>query len=70
MLLEVDSSALEKRRLQSKVILIKKTLNDNLIKFDNFIINDNSIEFTIEEKNFKNFEKILNQKSSNEINLF
>ena len=40
LLLEVDSSALEKKRLQSKVIPIKKALNENLIKFDNFIIND------------------------------
>ena len=61
LLLEVDSSALEKRRLQSKVILLKKALNKSLIKFDNFSINDDSIKFTTEEKNFKSFEKILNQ---------
>ena len=70
LLLEVDSSALEKRRLQSKVILLKKALNKSLIKFDNFSINDDSIKFTTEEKNFKEFEKIFNLKGSNEINAF
>ena len=70
LLLEVDSSALEKRRLQSKVILLKKALNKSLIKFDNFNINDDSIKFTTEEKNFKEFEKIFNLKGSNEINAF
>ena len=70
LLLEVDSSALEKRRLQSKVILLKKALNKSLIKFDNFSVNDDSIKFTTEEKNFKEFEKIFNLKGSNEINAF
>ena len=70
LLLEVDSSALEKKRLQSKVIPIKKALNANLINFDNFVINDELIKFTTDEKNLSKFEKILNQKSSNEINAF
>ena len=42
LLLEVDSSALEKRRLQSKVILIKKTLNDYNIKNTDCIFFDDT----------------------------
>ena len=70
LLLEVDSSALEKKRLQSKVIPIKKALNENLIKFDDFIINEDLIKFKTEEKILKKFKKIFNQKSLNEINPF
>ena len=36
LLLEVDSSSIEKRRLQSRVIPLKKELNKNSIKFNNF----------------------------------
>ena len=70
LLLEVDSSSLEKRRLQSKVIPIKKKFNENSIKFENFTISDKSIDFKIKEKDFKKFEQILNKKNSNEINTF
>ena len=70
LLLEVDSSSLEKKRLQSRVVPLKKKLNEKSIKFENFIINENSINFKINENDFKNFEQILNKKESNEINTF
>ncbi len=70
LLLEVDSSSLEKKRLQSRVVPLKKKLNEKSIKFENFIINENSINFKIDESNFKNFEQIINKKGSNEINTF
>ena len=68
--MEVDSSSLEKKRLQSRVVPLKKKLNEKSIKFENFIINENSINFKIDENDFKNFEQIINKKGSNEINTF
>ena len=62
LLLEVDSSALEKRRLQSKVILLKKALNKSLIKFDKFSINDDSINLQPRKKTLKNLKKYLTLK--------
>ena len=68
--MEVDSTSLEKKRLQSRVVPLKKKLNEKSIKFENFIINESSINFKINENDFKNFEQIINKKSSNEINTF
>ena len=45
LLLEVDSSSLEKKSLQSKVIPLKKKLREHSIKFDNFIISEKNIKF-------------------------
>jgi len=70
LLLEVDSTTIEKRRLQSKVIPIKKKLNENSIKFQNFSITDNSINLTIDERYLKTFDKFFNDKNPNEINTF
>ena len=69
LLLEVDSSPLEKRHIQSKVIPLKKKLIENNIIFKNFSINDNVIIFNIDNLNNNKFEKLFNDKN-NDINLF
>ena len=56
LLLEVDSSSIEKKRLQSKVVPIKKKLRENSIKFNNFIVNQKSIKFNLQEKDLEKFE--------------
>ena len=47
LLLEVDTEPLIKERLQSKVIPLKKTLNGNNIKYDNFSVRGKDIVFNI-----------------------
>ena len=70
LLLEVDTSMLEKKSLQSKVVPLKKKLKDNAIKFNNFSIKDNLIFFDVEEKDIKKFEKVFTEKNSNDLNNF
>ena len=70
LLLEVDSSPLQKRHLQSKVIPLKKKLIENKIKFKNFKILDNEISFNISNDEIKKFEKFFNNKKNNDINLY
>ena len=43
LLLEVDSSSIEKKKLQSKVIPLKKKLRENSIIFKNFVINEKKL---------------------------
>ena len=70
LLLEVDSSSLEERKLQSRVVPLKKKLRDNSIKFDNFTINENLITFKLNEKDFDKFESIFNERDGNDINFY
>ena len=70
LLLEVDSSSLEKKRLQSKVIPLKKKLRESKIEFDNFSVNEKFIQFSIKNEDLKNFEKFFNEKNNNNINIF
>ena len=70
LLLEVDSSSLEKKSLQSKVIPLKKKLKENSIKFDNFSITDTNIKFNINQNHIKKFEKLFNDKNNNNLNTF
>ncbi len=70
LLLEVDSTLLEKKALQSKVLPLKKKLKDVQIEFDNFSINDKKIQFSIDRNDIKNFEKIFNEKNTNNFNTF
>ncbi len=70
LLLEVDSSSLEKKALQSKVIPIKKKFRENSIKFNNFTINENNIKFNLIEEDLKKFETIFNEKNENNFNTF
>ena len=43
LLLEVDSSSLENKALQSKVLPLKKKLRKDSIKFDNFLVGKKNI---------------------------
>ncbi len=70
LLLEVDSLPLQKRRIQSKVIPLKKKLLDNQITYKNFILKDNKIIFEISSKNLDKFETFFNNKKNNDINTF
>ena len=70
LLLEVDSSLLEMKSLQSKLVPLKKKLKDVQIEFDNFSINDKKIQFSIDRNDIKNFEKIFNEKNTNNFNTF
>jgi len=70
LLLEVDTEPLIKERLQSKVIPLKKTLNGNNIKYDNFSVRGKDIVFNINENDFSKFEKFFFLKKDNSLNLF
>ena len=68
LLLEVDSTSIEKKRLQSKVVPIKKILNENSIDFKNFIITEKSIKFNLQQKDLEKFETFFNDRKGNDIN--
>ncbi len=70
LLLEVDTSSLEKKALQSKAIPLKKKLREDSIEFNNFAVTEKNIEFNIKEKDIKKFEKIFNDKKENSFNAF
>ncbi len=70
LLLEIDTSLLEKKALQSKVIPLKKKLKEELINFSNFSVNENNISFNISENNLKKFENIFYKKENNNINTY
>ena len=70
MLLEVDSTSLEKKRLQSKAVPIKKKLNENNIKYDNFKVSEKEIKFDINNNSLDKFEAFFNNKKENNINIF
>ena len=70
LLLEVDSKLLEKKMLQSKVLPLKKKLNSELIKYDNFKIEDQVIKFDINNKDLEKFKSIFTEKKNDSFNLF
>ena len=70
LLLEVDSSSIEKRRLQSKVVPLKKKLNDNSIEFNDFVVSEKNIKFEIQKKDLENFTTLFKDKKSNEVNTY
>jgi len=70
LLLEVDSSSLEKRRLQSKVIPLKRKLNENSISFRNFKVTDKNILFSLNKNDLDKFDKFFKGNEVNEINEF
>ncbi len=70
LLLEIDSSLLEKKSLQSKVLPLKKKFKSNSIKFDNFAINENNIQFNINRNNIEKFEKLFYEKKQDNFNTF
>ena len=56
LLLEVDSTAIEERKLQSIVVPLKKKLREESINFKNFIISKENIHFSLQEENYSKFE--------------
>ena len=70
LLLEVDSTPLQKRHLQSKVIPLKKKLIENKIKFENFKILEKKIVFQISDNDINKFENFFNNEKNNDINVF
>ena len=69
LLLEVDSTPLQKRQIQSKVIPLKKKLIENNINYKNFKIKENIILFEINEIDKEKFEKFFKDKN-NDINIY
>ena len=70
LLLEVDSSPIIKRNLQSKLILIRKTLIENNIKYENLAIKNETIKFQIQEDKVENFENLFFDKKNSINNYF
>ena len=56
LLLEIDTQPLIKERLQDKVVEIKKFLKKNNFEYNSFKINDNFINFNIENDTNKKFQ--------------
>ena len=69
LLLEVDSTPLQKRQIQSKVIPLKKKLIENNINYKNFKIKENIILFEINTDEKERFEKFFRDKN-NDINIY
>ena len=69
LLLEVDSTPLQKRQIQSKVIPLKKKLIENNINYKNFKIKENIILFEINTNDKEKFEKFFKDKN-NDINTY
>ena len=69
-LLEVDTNPLINQKIQSKVIPIKKLLNDNNIIYSDFAISNNSINFTIDTDKQNLFKNIFLKKNDNLVNNF
>ncbi len=70
LLLEVDSSSVENRRLQSRVIPLKKKLKENSIQFNDFIVDDKNIKFNTNKKHVEKFKKFFDEKKGNDVNIF
>ena len=66
LLLEIDSEPLIKERIQAKVIPLKKFLKENNLNYKNFIIQNASIIFEI--NNLEKFKNLFLKKQNNEIN--
>tara|TARA_B100000586_G_scaffold270104_1_gene251761 strand:- start:453 stop:2006 length:1554 start_codon:yes stop_codon:yes gene_type:complete len=70
LLLEVDSSSVETRRLQSRVIPLKKKLKEISIQFNDFIVDDKSIKFNTSKEHLEKFKKFFDEKKGNDVNIF
>ena len=57
-LLEIDTSPLINQKLQSKVIPVKKFLNENKIPFQNFLISKENISFSTNEEFHKKLKNL------------
>ena len=65
LLLENETDPLIQERIQDKVIVFKKFLNENNYKYKNFIISKNSITFTLTDGNKTKLEKDFFKKFNN-----
>ena len=57
MLLEVDSKPVVNRKLQQKLLNIRKYLKTNKIKYKNLKLKNESINFLINNEDIEKFEK-------------
>ena len=70
-LLEIDTTPLINQKLQSKVVPIKKLLNDNGIPFQNFLISKKNISFTINNEQQSKLKNLFFLKTNeNLVNFF
>ena len=70
-LLEIDTTPLINQKLQSKVVPIKKLLNENKILFKDFSISKKNISFSINEDQQSKFKNLFFLKTNdNLVNLF
>ncbi len=68
LLLEINSDPLVKEKIQSKVIPLKKLLNENNISYSNFNISKNDLTFSID--NVDKFESLFFLKKNNFLNTY
>ncbi len=66
LLLEIDSSPLVEEKIQSKVIPLKKILNENKINYSNFKVSENYLSLNID--NIEKFELLFFSKKDNFLN--
>ena len=66
LLLEINSDSLIKEKIQSKVIPLKKLLNENNISYSNFKIKDKSVSFKLSDT--KKFDLFFYSKKENQVN--
>ena len=69
-LLEIDTNPLISQRIQNKVIPIKKLLNENEIKYEDFNVKENEITFLIDEAKQNTFKNLFLRKTDNQVNNF
>ena len=69
-LLEIDTKPLVNQKLQSKVIPIKKLLNESEINFKDFIISSDDISIVIEKKQQNKLKNIFFKQQNNTVNNF
>ena len=67
-LLEIDTTPLVNQKLQSKVIPIKKFLNENKIIFQNFSISKDSISFSINKEQHQKLKNLFFFKNKRKYN--
>ncbi len=69
-LLEIDTKPLVNQKLQSKVIPIKKLLNESEINFKDFVISSDNISIVIEKKQQNKLKNIFFKQQNNTVNNF
>ena len=69
-LLEIDTNPLISQRIQNKVIPIKKLLNENEIKYEDFNVKENEITFLIDEAKQNTFKNLFLKQTDNQVNNF